>query len=125
MLNYGILTELMEMLKIMRHKMQEMDNQLKIQLQLKDEYIDAKLKRRDHILDEALRLRNEEWKSIWETRERELNEELKAREDAFLYFFFFCSFYDFCIVGAHWPLFLKVSHHYRNSITSQSKNHSM
>ena len=30
------------------------------------------------------RLRYEEWKSIWETRERELSEELRAREDAFL-----------------------------------------
>ena len=29
-------------------------------------------------------MRDEEWKSIWETRERELSEELKAREDAFL-----------------------------------------
>ena len=91
----------MEMIKIMRHKMQEMDNQLKIQLQLKDEYIDAKLKRIDHILDDALRLRNEEWKSIWENRERELSEELRARKDAFLQFFFssFVLFMIFALLG--------------------------
>ena len=38
----------------------------------------VKLRRRDKNLEEALRLRDEEWKSIWETRERELSEELKA-----------------------------------------------
>ena len=46
--------------------------------------MDAELKKRDHSLEEALRLRDEEWKSIWETREIELSEELRAREDAFL-----------------------------------------
>ena len=35
-------------------------------------------------MEEALRLRDEEWNSIWEIRERELSEELRAREDAFL-----------------------------------------
>ena len=35
-------------------------------------------------MEEALRLRDEEWNSIWETRERELSEEFRAREDAFL-----------------------------------------
>ena len=38
----------------------------------------------DHNLEEALRLRNEEWKCIWEIREREFSEELRAREDSFL-----------------------------------------
>ena len=46
--------------------------------------MDAKLKRRYQNLEEALRLRDEDWKSRWETIERELNEELKARKDAFL-----------------------------------------
>ena len=39
---------------------------------------------RDQNLEEALRMRNEEWKSIWEIRERELSEELRARENSFL-----------------------------------------
>ena len=77
-------TELMEMLKIMRHEIQERDNHLKMQLQLRDEYMDAELKIRYQNLEEALKLRDEEWKNRWETRERELNEELRAMEDAFL-----------------------------------------
>ena len=48
--------------------MQERDNQLKVQLQLRDEYMDAELKRRYQNLEEALRLGDEEWKSIWEIR---------------------------------------------------------
>ena len=76
--------ESMEMLRAMRQEMQERDIQLKIQLQLKDEYIDVELKRRDQNLEEALRLRDEEWKSRWEIRVRELSEELRAIEDAFL-----------------------------------------
>ena len=46
--------------------------------------MDAELKRRDRNMEEALKQRDEEWKSIWETRERELIEELKASEDAFI-----------------------------------------
>ena len=46
--------------------------------------MDARLKKRDQNLEEALRQRNEEWKSKWETREKEPNEKLRAREDAFL-----------------------------------------
>ena len=46
--------------------------------------MDTDLKGRDQNLEEAFRLRDEEWKSIWEIRERELSEELKAREDAFI-----------------------------------------
>ena len=46
--------------------------------------MDAELKRSDHNLEEALKQRDEEWKSGWETRERELSEELSAREDAFI-----------------------------------------
>ena len=59
--------------------MQERDNQLKIQLQLRGEYMDVGLKKRDQNLEEALRLRDEEWKSIWETRERYLSEEIRGR----------------------------------------------
>ena len=58
----------MEMLKIMRQEMQERDNHLKIQLQLRNEYMDAEIKRRDQNLEEALRLRDEEWKSRWEPK---------------------------------------------------------
>ena len=47
--------------------------------------MDAKLKRKDQNLEEALKQRDEEWKSRWETRERKLSKELRAREDAFLY----------------------------------------
>ena len=39
--------ELMEMLRAIRQEMKERDNQLKVQLQLRDEYMDAELKRRD------------------------------------------------------------------------------
>ena len=46
--------------------------------------MDADLKRRYQNLEEALKQRDEEWKSRWETREKELSEELMAREDAFL-----------------------------------------
>ena len=46
--------------------------------------MDAELKRRDHNLEKALRQRYEEWKSIWETREKEPSEELREMEDAFL-----------------------------------------
>ena len=49
-----------------------------------DEYLDAELKRRDQNLEEAPRQRDKEWNSIWETREKELNEELRAWEDSFL-----------------------------------------
>ena len=76
--------ELMEMLRAMRQEMWERDSRLKVQLQLKDEYMDIELKIRDQNLEESLMLRDEEWKGIWETRERELSEELRAREDAFL-----------------------------------------
>ena len=37
----------LEMLKATRQEMQERDNQLKVQLQLKDEYTDDELKRGD------------------------------------------------------------------------------
>ena len=49
-------TELVEILKAMRQEMQERDDGLKIQLQLRDKYMDAKLKKRDQNLEEALRL---------------------------------------------------------------------
>ena len=76
--------ELIDMLETMRQEMQEMNKQMQIQLQLRDEYMDAELRRRDQNLEDALKKRDEEWKSRWETRERELSEELRAREDAFI-----------------------------------------
>ena len=48
--------------------------------------MDVELKIRDHNLEKALKLRNEEWKSIWEIREQGLSEELKVREDVFLFY---------------------------------------
>ena len=77
-------TVVLEMLKSMRQEMEERDNQLKLQLQLRDEYMDAELKKRDQNLNEALKQRDEEWKSRWELREQKLSEELRARKDAFL-----------------------------------------
>ena len=46
--------------------------------------MDAELRRRDQNMEEALKQRDEEWKSRWETREREMSEEFMAIEDAFL-----------------------------------------
>ena len=37
--------EVMEILRAMRQQMQERDNHLKVQLQLRDEYMDAELKK--------------------------------------------------------------------------------
>ena len=42
--------------------------------------MDAELRKRDQNLEEALRLIDEEWKSIWETREREPSEELRQEK---------------------------------------------
>ena len=82
--NQGNTVELILMLKTMKQEMKEKDKQPEIQLQLKDEYMDAKLRRRDLNLKEALKQRDEEWKSIWEIGERELSDELRVREDAFI-----------------------------------------
>ena len=46
----------MEMLRVVRQEMQEKDNQLEVQQQLRDEYMDVELKRRDKNHEEALRL---------------------------------------------------------------------
>ena len=46
----------------MHQKMKERDNQLKTQLQLRDEYFDAEFKRKDQNLEDALKKRDEEWK---------------------------------------------------------------
>ena len=51
--------DLMKMLKAMRQEMQERDDQLKAQLQLREECVDAELKRRYENPEEALRLRDE------------------------------------------------------------------
>ena len=44
----------------MRQEMKERDNQLKHQLQLRDEYMEAELKRRDQNLKDALRKKDED-----------------------------------------------------------------
>ena len=64
----------MEMLKSMKQEMKEMDDQLKIQLQLKDEYFHAKLKRMDQNLEDALKQRDEEWRAELEKKGPELVE---------------------------------------------------
>ena len=43
------------------------------------------LRKSDQNLEEALKQRDEEWRSRWEQKEQELSEELKAREDAFIF----------------------------------------
>ena len=68
----------------MRQEIEERDNRLKLQLQLRDECMDVELKKRDHNLEESLKQKDEEWKSRWELREQELSEELRVREDSFL-----------------------------------------
>ena len=55
--------ELMKVLKSMKPKMKEMDNQLKLQLQLRDEYMEAELRRKDQNLEDALKKRDEEWRA--------------------------------------------------------------
>ena len=60
----------MEMLKSMKHEMKERDDQLKIQLQLRDKYFDAELIRRDQSLEDALKQRNEEWRAELEKRDQ-------------------------------------------------------
>ena len=63
--------------------MQERDNQLEVQLQLKDEYMDAKLRRRDQNLEEALKQRDEEWRAELEKRDTEWRIVIRDRELAF------------------------------------------
>ena len=48
--------------------MKERDNQLKAQLQLRDEYFDAEHKRRDRNLEDVLKKMDEEWKVEIEKR---------------------------------------------------------
>ena len=51
----------MEMLKSLKREMKERDDQLKIQVQLRDE--DEELRRRDQNLEDALKQRDEEWRA--------------------------------------------------------------
>ena len=50
--------------------MKEMDNQLKLQLQLRDEYMEAELIRRDRNLEDALKKIDEEWRAELEKMDR-------------------------------------------------------
>ena len=60
--------KLMEMLKSMKQTMKERDDQLKIQLQLRDEYFDAELRRSDHNPEDSLKQRDEEWRAKLEKK---------------------------------------------------------
>ena len=62
----------MEVLKSMKQEMKERDNQLKLQLQLRDEYMEAELRRRDKNLKDALKKRDEEWIAELEKRDQYL-----------------------------------------------------
>ena len=62
--------ELMKVLKSMKQKMKERDNQLKLQLQLRDEYMEAELRRRDQNLEDSLKKRDEEWRAELEKRDQ-------------------------------------------------------
>ena len=66
----------------MWQEMKERDNQLKTQLQLRDEYFDAELKRRDHNLEDALKKRDEEWKIEIEKGDIEWRTILRDRDNA-------------------------------------------
>ena len=52
--------DLMGMLMSMRQEMKARDDQLRTQLQLREEYFDVEIKRRDQNLEDALRKINEE-----------------------------------------------------------------
>ena len=62
--------------------MKERDNQLKTQLQLRDEYFDVELKRRDKNLEDALKKRDEEWKVEIDKRDTEWRTVLRDRDNA-------------------------------------------
>ena len=73
----------------MWQEMKERDNQLKTQLQLRDEYFDAQLKRRDQNLVDALKKMDEEWKIEiekrgieWRTILRDIDNALKVSMDS-------------------------------------------
>ena len=51
------------MLKSMKQEMKERDDQLKLQLQLRDEYMEAKFKRGNQNLEDTLKQRDEEWRA--------------------------------------------------------------
>ena len=52
--------EILEMLRRMEQSMRKGDNQLRIQLQLRDEYFDVDLRRRYQFMEEALKQRDME-----------------------------------------------------------------
>ena len=55
-------SELIKLMMTMRQEMKEKNDQLKTQLQLRDEYFVEELRRRDHNLEDALNKRDEEWR---------------------------------------------------------------
>ena len=56
----------LELLNAIKQGMEERDNQLKLQLQLRYEYMEVELRKMDQNLEEALKQREEEWRSGWE-----------------------------------------------------------
>ena len=74
---------IMEMLAIMEHKMRERENQLRIQLHMRDEYLDAELKRRDQFLEESIRQRDLKWKKELEERDEMWRVELKEKDEEY------------------------------------------
>ena len=65
-------SKLIKLLMSMRQEMKERDDQLKTQLQLRDEYFDAELKRRDQDLEDALKKMDEEWRVEIEKKGRKV-----------------------------------------------------
>ena len=66
----------------MRREIKERENQLKTQLQLRDEYFDVELRRRDQNLEDALKKRDEEWKIEIEKKDIEWRTILRDRDNA-------------------------------------------
>ena len=62
--------------------MNERDDQLKTQLQLRDEYFAKELKRRDQNLEDELKKRDEEWKVEIEEKDIEWRTILRDRDNA-------------------------------------------
>ena len=73
----------MEMLISIKQEMKEIDNQLKIQLQLRDEYLDAEVRRRDQNLEDAVKQRDEELRPELEKMDTKWRIVIKDREVAF------------------------------------------
>ena len=74
-------TELIELLMSMQKEMKARDDQLRTQLQLREEYFDAEIKRRDHNLEDAFRKNDEVWRVEIERRGIEWRTVLRDRDN--------------------------------------------